>query len=318
MTRPLRSTRLHSKSVVKCGDCEKVIKDDDTSAIGCSSSGKWVNGSCAGISDMEVIWFGTKSFVVRLTDTCVKANKICATPTTESKLTSILETFAGELESNISNLLVQLIKKTLPEMNENVKEAVSKSLPSYSDICVVIKKMITPPNCNLFSLAYPELRQPTSSNSTDTTEVENIVQHMHLQSENNITAIPRLARVLKAKVDETGQESRARCHPLLITTSNSRFLNSCFVRSLYLQNNPARVYVKKFLSQGDRGLKKELLSKRYEIVTTDGRVRKDFRIKILKLYYKNELLEISTQCLCPRKCYWSTVNLFVPSKNATR
>ena len=140
MTPPLRSTRLHSKSAVKCGDCKKVVKDDDTSAIGCSSCGKWVHGSCAGLSDMEVIWLGTKSNVVWLCDTCVNANKICATPTTEAKLTSIRDTFSEKLESNISNLVPKLIKETLPDMNQNVKEAVSKSLPSYSDIVSGNKK----------------------------------------------------------------------------------------------------------------------------------------------------------------------------------
>ena len=124
---------------------------------------------------------------------------------------------------------------------------------------------------------------------------------MHLQSENNITAI-RLGRVLKANVDETGQDSHARSRPLLVTTSNSRFLNSCFARSQYLQNYPTPVYVKKLLSQDDRRLEKELLAKRYEMVTTEGKDEKDFRIKNLKLYYNNELVEIYTQWLGPRKC----------------
>ena len=140
MTPPLRSTRLHSKSAVKCGDCKKVVKDDDTSAIGCSSCGKWVHGSCAGLSDIGVIWLGTKSNVVWLCDNCVNANNICATPTTEAKWTFILDTFSEKLESNISNLVPKLIKKTLPDMNENIKEAVSKSLPSYSDIVSGNKK----------------------------------------------------------------------------------------------------------------------------------------------------------------------------------
>ena len=117
---------------------------------------------------------------------------------------------------------------------------------------------------------------------------------MHLQSENNITAIHRLGRVLKTNVDENAPESRARFRPLLVTTSNPRFLNSCFARSHYLQNYPTPVYVKKFLSQDDRRLEKQLLAKHYEMVTTEGKDRKDFRIKNLKFYYKNELVEIST------------------------
>ena len=118
----------------------------------------------------------------------------------------------------------------------------------------------------------------------------------------DITTIRRLGSVLKPNVDETGQESHATCRPLLVTTSNQRFLNSCFARSHYLQNYPTPVDVKKFLPQDDRRLEKELLAKRYEMVTTEGKNRNDFGIKNLKLYYKNELDEISTQWQCPRKC----------------
>ena len=172
----------------------------------------------------------------------------------------------------------------------------SKLLPSYSDIVSGNKKGNHSPELQFVITGLPETETTYFKQiDKDTTEVENIVQHMHLQSENNISAIRRLGRVLKANVDETGQESRARCRPLLVTTSNSRFLNSCFARSHYLQNYPTPVYVKKFLSQDDRRLEKELLAKRYEMVTTEGKDRKDFRIKKLKLYYRNELVEISTQ-----------------------
>ena len=146
MTPPLRSTRFHSKSAVKCGECKKVVKDDDISVIGCSSCGEWVHGSCARLSDMDVIWLGKKSNVVWLCDTCVNANKICATPITEAKLTSILHTFSEKLESNISNLVPKLIKETLPNVNENVRRyCQSHFLPTVT-LCVVMRKIITPPD----------------------------------------------------------------------------------------------------------------------------------------------------------------------------
>ena len=224
----------------------------------------------------------------------MNATKICPTPKTEAKLTSILDTFSEKLESNISNLVPKLIQETLPDRNENVKEAVSKSLPSNSDIVSGNMKGNHSPQLQFVITGVPETETTYSKQiDKDTSEVENIVQHMHLQSENNITAIRRLGRVLKANVDETGQESHARC-PLLVTTSKSRFLNSCFARSHYLQNSPTPVYVKKILSQDDRRLEKELLAKRYEMVTTEGKDRKDLKIKNLKLYYKKELVEIST------------------------
>ena len=140
-------------------------------------------------------------------------------------------------------------------MNENVKEAVSKSLASYSDIVSGTKRGNHSLELQFVFTGLPKTETVYFKQyDKDTTEVENRVQHMHLQSENSITAIHRLGRVLKANVDETGQDSRARCRPLLVMISNSRFLNSCFARSHYLQNYPTPVYIKKFLSQDYRRL----------------------------------------------------------------
>ena len=108
----------------------------------------------------------------------------------------------------------KLIKETLPDMNENVKEAVSKSLPSYSDIVSGNKKGNHSPELQFVITGLPETETTYFKRiDKDTTEVENIVQHMHLRSENNITAIRRPGRVLKANVVEAGQESRATCRP---------------------------------------------------------------------------------------------------------
>ena len=181
-------------------------------------------------------------------------------------------------------------------MNEDVKEAVSRSLPSYSDIVSGNKKGNYSPELLIVITGLPETDTTYLKQiDKDTTEVENIVQHVNLQSENNITAIRRLGRVFKANVDETGQESRARCRQLLVTTSNSRVLKRNFTRSPYLQNYPTPVYVKTCFSQDDRCLEKELLAKRYEMVTSEGKDRKDFTIENLKLYCKNEPVQNSTQ-----------------------
>ena len=89
----------------------------------------------------------------------------------------------------------KLIKETLPDMNENAKESVSKSLLSYSDIVSGNKKGNHSPELQFVINGLPETEK-TYFKQIDkgTTEVENILQHMHLQSENNITAIRRLGK----------------------------------------------------------------------------------------------------------------------------
>ena len=120
-------------------------------------------------------------------------------------------------------------------MKENVKEAASKSLPSYRDIVSGTERGKHSSQLQFVITGLPETETTYFEQiDKDTTAIESIVQHMHLQSENNRPAIRRLARVLEANVDEAGQELHASCRPLLVTTSNSRFLNSCFARSHYV------------------------------------------------------------------------------------
>ena len=72
-------------------------------------------------------------------------------------LTSILDTFFEKVESNISNLVPKIFKQTLPDMNKNVKEAVSKPLPSYSDNVSGGKKGNHSPELQFVITGLPEI-----------------------------------------------------------------------------------------------------------------------------------------------------------------
>ena len=90
----------------------------------------------------------------------------------------------------------------------------------------------------------------------------------------------------------TGSRERKKCIPILVTTRNSYFMEICFARSHLLKSFKLPVYIKKFLSSSDRELEKKLLSKRYEMVTKDGKSREKFTIKNLQLFYKGQLVSL--------------------------
>ena len=63
-----------------------------------------------------------------------------------------------------------------------------------------------------------------------TKTVSKILGHIGLKTEGNVTAVRRLGKKLNP-----ANNAHRRCRPLLITTSNSYFLQNCFARNNYLK-----------------------------------------------------------------------------------
>ena len=306
-----RSTRLNSKSSVKCGACKKLVKDSDPSAIGCSSCNCWFHGDCVKLSLDDVTWLGSKPNVQWICDVCLDSKDECSSNPTEAKLTSLFNDFHEKLSSSISDLVPQLIKETIPSMHDNVKEAVANSLPSYSDIVARNKKVFPQTDLQFVITGLVETESTYFKQvEKDSFDVKEIVQHMGLQAEGNVTGLRRLGKIAKpiSKYNNVSDAVTAkpnseanitagpkRCRPFLVTISNSYFMENCFARSHYLQNYKYPVYIKKFLSSTDRQLEKDILAKRYHMINVEGKKKSDFRIKNLKLYYKDDLVDVVTK-----------------------
>ena len=81
----------------------------------------------------------------------------------------------------------------------------------------------------------------------DSMEVKNIISHMQLACDGNVTGVRRLV-----KKDNPLNKQKRNSRPILITNSNPLFLQNCFARSHYLQNFVKPVYIKKFLTSSER------------------------------------------------------------------
>lgn len=286
----MSSTRQRgpSKSTAKCSCCKKLVKDDDTSGIGCHSCGCWFHGQCVALTTDEVQWLGSRANFLWVCDACLsdEASK------PEAKLNSIVKTVTDNVTSCITELVPKLINGCLPNiLDVNVKQAVTESLPSYRD-SLVNGKVSHKDNCLQFIIqGLPESESSYMKQlDTDSENIETMLNHIGVKSEGNITSIRRLGKSL---LSENGE--RRKCRPILVSTSNPHFLEMCFARSYKLQSfQLGRVYIKKYLSPGDRQIEKQVLAKRYEMINSEGKSREDFRIKKLKLYYKGVHVPITS------------------------
>ena len=170
-------------------------------------------------------------------------------------------------------------------MHDNVKEAVANSLPSYSDVVARNKKVAPQTDLQFVITGLVETEstyfKQVEKNSFD---VKELVQHMGLQAEGNMTGLRRLGKNAKpiSKDNYVSDEVTAkpnseasitagpkRCRPIIVNISNSYFMENCFARSHYLQNYKNPVYIKKFLSSTDRQLEKDILAKRYHMINRE-------------------------------------------------
>ena len=101
-----------------------------------------------------------------------------------------------KLSSSISDLVPQLVKKTFPSTHDNVKEAVANSLSSYSDIVTRNKKVS--PQIDLQTVITGLVETETThfkQVEKDSFDVKEIVQHMYLQAEGNMSGLRRLGKI---------------------------------------------------------------------------------------------------------------------------
>ena len=89
------STRLRtgSKSTTNCSRCKKVVKYDDTTAIGCGKCGTWYHEACVSLTVDDVKWLGSKPNVLWLGGTCLESSDYSSEAMSPSSfLTSITDT----------------------------------------------------------------------------------------------------------------------------------------------------------------------------------------------------------------------------------
>ena len=192
--------------------------------------------NCVKLSVDDVTWLGSKPNVQWICDVCLDSKDECSFNPTEAKLTSLFNDFHEKLSSSISDLVPQLKKETIPSMHDNVKKAVANSLPSYSDIIARNKKVSPQTDLQFVITGLVETESTYFKQvEKDSFDVKEIVQHMGLQAEGNVTGLRRLGKIAKpiSKDNNVSDEVTAkpnseakitagpkRCRPILVTISN--------------------------------------------------------------------------------------------------
>ena len=289
-----RNQRFNStKLSVKCGQCKKGVKEDDGSAIWCESCQLWFHGTCAHLSEEEVKWLGAKRNCVWLCDSCVEQNdNIFTSSKTEAKLNGLFDSLSNKITSLIAELIPKAVKESVTShLYDDVKKAVNDTLPSYADISSGRSNaQYKNPDLQFIINCVTESEDSyLKQNEKDSMEVKNIISHIGLACDGNVTGVRRLGK----KVNPLNKQKRNR-RPILITTSNPLFLQNCFARSHHLQNFVKPVYIKKFLTSSERQKEKDVLGKRFHLLLREGKKKEDFRIKNLKLFYQGREVEMSS------------------------
>ena len=268
-----RNQRVNSSKIsVKCGQCKKGVKEDDGSAIGCKSCQIWLHGTCAHLSEEEVKCLGDERNYVWLCDSCVEQNdNIFISSKTEAKLNGLFDSLSNKFTSSIAELIPKAVKESfISHFYDGVKKSVNETIPTYADISSV-RSTTQYKNLDLQFIINGVTESEDSylkQIEKDSIEVKNIIWHMELACDGNVTGVKRLGK----KVNLLNKQKR-NCRPIRITTSNPVYLQNCFARSHYLQKIVKPVCITKFLISSERQ-EKDVLGKRFHVVHQEGEKRR--------------------------------------------
>ena len=202
-------------------------------------------GHCVSLSHEKVRWLKSKPNVQGVCDVCLAHKDTCVNTPTEAKLNSLFAEFRSKLSSSIADLVPQLIKDSIPTMHDNVKETVTSAFPSYSDIVTGNKKNAPSTEiqfviAGLFETESTYFQQV----ETDSMVKGDLVQHRGLQADGNILSIWLLGKIAKQHSHNIPSSQR-RYRPILITTSNSYFMENCFCpQSLFTELKTSGIHQK--------------------------------------------------------------------------
>ena len=196
------------------------------------------------------------------------------------------------MKSSLTQFIPKAVNESLPkvvnEVNDKIKDAVVDSLPSYRDNVADKSTAKLAPEINEFNfiITGASEKEPTyfKQLETDSKMVE-MTFLIWFNGYGQCYAIRRLEKKINSK-----NNKRRSCRPLLISTTNSYFLQKCFTGSHHLQSFSERIYIKKYLTSDERKLEKPILARRYAMMKEEGKKKEDFKIK----FYKDNLFEIQS------------------------
>ena len=292
--------RLQSNPSPKCPKCKKPVNRDND-AIDCEKCEKWYHGTCCSLSEEDVQWLGERRNCLWVCNLCLDGSLF----TSEAKFDSLLHNINDCLKNNIPEIIKstfeeEILKNTLSsQMKSNIENVMDEGIKSYPDALAAEpkpKEFFPKQNRSCDSdlqfiiTGVPEKGETHYERiNSDVSSVEKIVSFIGVNHSGKITSLRRLGKSLPK-----GSNECRKCRPIIVTSSNPLFMETCFARSHKLQNYDDPVYIKKLLSPDDRALEKKILAKRYDMIANQGKDKSQFEIKKLQLFYQGEKVEVES------------------------
>ena len=200
-----------------------------------------------------------------LCDSCVEHNdNIVTSSKTEAKLNGLFDSLSKKFTSSIAEIIPKAVKESITShLYHDLKKAVSDTIPSYADISSgrSINQNKDPDLKFIMNGGTESEDSYLKHIEKHSVEVKNIISHMGLACDGNVTSVRRLGK----KVNPLNKQKR-NYRPIIITTSNPLLRQNCFARSHYLQNFVKPVYINKFLTSSERQKERDVRWKRFHVI----------------------------------------------------
>ena len=259
-------------------------KSIETSLGYCDGCDVWFHGNCIALSDEQLNILASVATSCLFCQPCFDQRKN-TTPVKGFELSQIEVVVKKALDT----CLPPLVERCLNEKLDTACKLPVKFPPS--------PKAIEDTSCTLRVNGIPEEGSNLFENiQSDSARLKAVFVHIGEYEAGNISAVRRLGKFVTPKTDKESAKSRPRT--LLVTFTNPWSARKCLARSSHLKSFDYSVNISQSLTGEQRVMEKKILSTRYNMIQS-GKLRVDFRIRDLKLYYTDELVQLPNDTVAP-------------------
>ena len=244
---------MSQAKATRCGPCNKPVKDNDSTAIGCEKCSAWFHGQCVGLSPDDVATMGEIRGCFWLCSGCLEGNIF----TSQAKFELIIQN-TKSIKETVEN--VDPTKTTLS--NVPVNSRINNS-----------HRANTCENEIIIDGVCEDNGQFTSNIEAEEAKVAEIFDHI---GEENLS-ICQMYRLGKAN------RQQGRPHTLLVRLSFEWNARKCLAKSYKLKNFKEKIFISKSLNQEEQILKCNSFKKRYDMINNEKVPRVELKIRGLTL-----------------------------------
>lgn len=280
----MHKTRSNSAKF-PCGSCVTECKD---SSVQCFKCKVWFHQNCAKLNSSALNALDKHTGLLWVCPPCKSLVDELFSESSDSQTgKAVLESKIVSIAQDLSSLKekTSMLSDSMLNLNSLIGQKPAPPSGPTNDQSSGSSGSSTSRRFEIRIQGVPECNENSFAKRTehDESEMSRILHTLGESSSNQVASLFRLGKFVK---------DARRPRSILVKFTSEWAARKCLAKSHLLKNFEYPIFVSKSLSKEEVIQEKTILKKRYELISAGTHQKAHFKIRNLKLYYKNEIVPL--------------------------